>query len=119
MRFSVLHVSDLHRDLKDEVANGPLLDSILRDVEHYENQNPQILRPALCVVSGDLIYGVRPDLSNPDAELARQYDQAVEFLVLPPGQARRPNLIAAGAAARPGMKRIYAAIQDKQAWNRR
>lgn len=80
MRFSVLHISDLHRDLRDEVANGPLLDSILRDIDHYENQSPCILKPSLCVVSGDLIYGVRPDLSNPDAELTRQYDQAVAFL---------------------------------------
>ena len=76
----MLHISDLHRDLRDEVANGPLLDSLLRDIEHCENQNPRILRPSLCVVSGDLIYGVRPDLPNPDVELARQYEQAVEFL---------------------------------------
>jgi hypothetical protein len=81
MRFSVLHISDLHRDLRDEVANGPLLDSLLRDIEHYNSQNPPIARPSVCVVSGDLIYGVKPDLPDPDPELDRQYNQAVEFLI--------------------------------------
>lgn len=81
MRFSVLHISDLHRDLRDEIANGPLLDSLLRDVDHYQQQNPPIQRPAICVVSGDLVYGVKPDLADPRPELERQYDQAVTFLI--------------------------------------
>jgi hypothetical protein len=81
MRFSVLHISDLHRDLRDEVANGPLLDSLLRDVDHYHEQSPPILKPSICVVSGDLVYGVRPDLADPRPELDRQYTQAVTFLI--------------------------------------
>lgn len=81
MRFSILHISDLHRDLRDELANGPLLDSLLRDVQHYTKQDPQILKPSICIVSGDLIYGIRPNATNADSELQRQYQQAVEFLV--------------------------------------
>jgi hypothetical protein len=81
MRFSILHISDLHRDLHDEVANGPLLDSLLRDIQHYSEQDPPILKPSLCIVSGDLIYGVRPNAANADAELERQYRQAVELLI--------------------------------------
>jgi hypothetical protein len=81
MRFSILHISDLHRDLRDEVANGPLLDSIVRDVQRYPEENPPIFKPALCIVSGDLIYGVRPSAPAPDKELERQYTQAVEFLI--------------------------------------
>lgn len=81
MRFSVLHISDLHRDLRDEVANGPLLDSLVRDIQHYGDQNPPILQPSICVVSGDLIYGVKPDLTDPSTELDRQYSQAVDFLI--------------------------------------
>jgi hypothetical protein len=81
MQFSILHISDLHRDLKDELANGPLLESLVRDIERYKKQVPPIFSPSLCVVSGDLIYGVSPRHSNPGAELDRQYAQAVEFLI--------------------------------------
>jgi len=81
MRFSILHISDLHRDLKDELTNGPLLESLIRDMERYKDQVPSILPPSLCVVSGDLIYGVSPRHPDPGVELERQYDQAVEFLI--------------------------------------
>jgi 3',5'-cyclic AMP phosphodiesterase CpdA len=81
MRFSILHISDLHRDLKDELANGPLLESLIRDIERYKDQVPPILPPSLCVVSGDLIYGVSPRHPDPQAELERQYGQALGFLI--------------------------------------
>ena len=81
MRFSILHISDLHRDLKDEVPNGWLLDSIERDFNQFNDQDPTIMRPALCIVSGDLVYGVRPDTADADIELRRQYGQAEELLV--------------------------------------
>lgn len=81
MRFSILHISDLHRDLKDEVANGWLLDSLERDLNQFNDQNPPIMPPALCIVSGDLVYGVRPGITNANGELSRQYAQAEELLV--------------------------------------
>jgi hypothetical protein len=80
MRFSILHLSDLHRDLRDEVENGPLLDSLIRDIERYSDQSPPLLRPSVCIVSGDLVYGVRPSAAGADAELNRQFDQASDFL---------------------------------------
>ena len=58
MRFSILHISDLHRDLSDEVGNKWLLDSLERDFERFNEQNPKIMSPVLCVVSGDLVHGV-------------------------------------------------------------
>jgi hypothetical protein len=81
MRFSILHISDLHRDLRDEVANGPLLDSLARDGERYADQDPAILLPSICIVSGDLVFGVRPDVVGASEELERQYAQAEDFLI--------------------------------------
>src|SRR5260370_11856296 len=67
MQYSILHISDLHRDLTDEVENGPLLESILRDVRNYPNQKPPILQPSVCIASGDLIYGLKPDTKDSDS----------------------------------------------------
>jgi 3',5'-cyclic AMP phosphodiesterase CpdA len=80
MRFSILHISDLHRDPSDELDNSWLLQSLEQDVERYSRQDPQITRPALCIVSGDLVYGVKPNATDPSAELDRQFSQAEEFL---------------------------------------
>jgi hypothetical protein len=81
MRFSILHISDLHRDLRDELANGPLLESMVRDVDRFQRETPAISRPSLCVVSGDLIFGVSPQRTGWESELNRQYAQAAEFLI--------------------------------------
>lgn len=81
MPFSILHVSDLHRDPNDEIENQWLLESLERDFDQYARGEPRIERPSLCIVSGDLVYGVSPRSTDPDAELTRQYDQAEEFLV--------------------------------------
>jgi predicted MPP superfamily phosphohydrolase len=81
MHFSILHISDLHRDLSDEINNKWLLDSLENDLNQFGKRTPQIIRPFLCLVSGDLIYGVK--LGTPDGtkEQNRQYAQAEEFLV--------------------------------------
>jgi Calcineurin-like phosphoesterase len=81
MRFSVLHISDLHRDLNDEINNKWLLDSLEKDFNQFEEQEPKISRPMLCIVSGDLVYGVKPGVANAETEIKRQYRQAEEFLV--------------------------------------
>ena len=81
MKFSVLHVSDLHRDLSDELANDWLLDSLERDVGQLANEKQRIVYPSICVVTGDLVYGVTPRPHNGEEELKRQYRQAEEFLV--------------------------------------
>src|SRR5690348_14568942 len=79
-KFSLLHVSDLHRDLADEIGNNWLLDSLERDFDTFDKQNPSILTPSIAVVSGDLVYGVKPGVSNAYKELERQCIQAQEFL---------------------------------------
>jgi hypothetical protein len=79
VRFSILHISDLHRDSSDELDNPWLLDSLERELGQYAAQDPPILRPSVCIVSGDLVRGVLP---GPEAErqLARQNAQAEECL---------------------------------------
>src|ERR1700732_3414205 len=81
MRFSILHVSDLHRDLDDEITNKVLLDSLENDFAQFANQTPAIMRPSFCIVTGDLVHGVTPGTANGSDELKRQYMQAEEFLV--------------------------------------
>src|ERR1035441_5497083 len=81
MRFSILHISDLHRDLSDEINNRWLLDSLENDFNQFEKQTPTIPRPSLSIVSGDLIFGVKPGVGANAKELKRQYAQAEEFLV--------------------------------------
>ncbi len=81
MKFSILHISDLHRDLTNELGNAPLLESLVRDVERYHKNDPPIPKPALCIVSGDLVYGAKPGSPRFADELTRQYAQAKELLV--------------------------------------
>jgi Calcineurin-like phosphoesterase len=81
MRFSALHLSDLHRDLSDELETGALLDSLQQDITKQATEAPTILPPSLCLVTGDLVYGASATAAAPDDELARQYGQTLEFLV--------------------------------------
>jgi len=41
MRYSILHLSDLHRDLTDEIPNEWLIDSIERDLAVTSSLRPQ------------------------------------------------------------------------------
>jgi 3',5'-cyclic AMP phosphodiesterase CpdA len=81
MRFSILHISDLHRDLSDEINNKWLLDSLENDFAQFSQQTPIIIKPSLSIVSGDLVYGIKPGATDATEELRRQYAQAEEFLV--------------------------------------
>ncbi len=81
MRFSILHISDLHRDLSDEIENVSLLESLRNDFDQFEKQIPAIQAPSLAIVTGDLVYGVSPGRVDAEKELQRQYEQAKEFLV--------------------------------------
>jgi len=81
MRFSILHISDLHRDLQDEINNTWLIDSLARDFERFVEQDPSIMKPSLCILSGDLVYGVKPNAGDATTELTRQYTQAEQFLI--------------------------------------
>src|SRR5438105_4326146 len=79
--LSILHVSDLHRDPKNEVSNKALLLSLEQDRDRYRTEAPKIADPNLIIASGDIIRGVMYDAIDAEAELQRQYDQAEEILV--------------------------------------
>jgi hypothetical protein len=81
VRFSILHLSDLHRDLADELDTKTLLHSLERDVGRLGSALPPILRPSLCVITGDMIYGASPIAVAPNDEVSRQYAQTLDFLV--------------------------------------
>lgn len=80
MDLSILHLSDLHRDPRNEITNDALLQSLERDRERYIHETPQIRSPDLILVSGDLIQGVQPDVPEALAEFERQYHDAYQFL---------------------------------------
>jgi hypothetical protein len=81
MPFSLLHISDLHRDLSDEIGNNWLLDSLEKDFCKFNTQTPILLTPSLSIVSGDLVYGISPGAADGAKEIERQYAQAEEFLI--------------------------------------
>lgn len=80
MKFSILHISDLHQNLKDEILPEVLLNTIANDLERFSSADPVIPLPNLCVVSGDIVYGVASTTQDPSGELERQYNQAHDFL---------------------------------------
>lgn len=77
-RYSILHISDLHRDPGNEIDNPTLLQSLLRDLRWQENQG--LARPQICIVSGDLVFGASLKSSNYESEMRRQSAQALAFL---------------------------------------
>lgn len=81
MPFSILHISDLHQNLNDEIPSEWLLDSLVKDVQAAHSSNPSVPLPSICVVSGDIVYGITANNKSADCELERQYQAANEFLV--------------------------------------
>ena len=77
MDLSILHISDLHRDSSDLLANTPLLDSLQVDRDRYL---PTIRSPDVIVVTGDIVYGVPSHDPHPSDVLQRQYAEAADFL---------------------------------------
>ena len=84
--LSILHVSDLHRDPKNEVRNKALLLSLEQDRDRYRTETPKIPDPNLIIASGDIIHGVKHDAADAEAELPA----AVRPGRGVPGGARRP-----------------------------
>jgi predicted MPP superfamily phosphohydrolase len=81
MRLSLLHISDLHRDPANPIGNAALLDSLENDRRRYTSeQAPSIRSPDLIIVSGDIVQGVGPNVSDPDKVLKQQYAEAHGFL---------------------------------------
>ena len=81
MKFSVLHISDLHRDPANSLGNSMLLHSLERDRDRYTSQEKACIQaPDLIIVSGDIVQGVKHDISDAGANLQRQYNEALSFL---------------------------------------
>lgn len=81
MKLSILHISDLHRDLSNPLRNSILLDSLKRDRDRYtSSETPCIRAPDLIIVSGDIIQGVKDGSPDIETQLRSQYDEAQRFL---------------------------------------
>ncbi len=79
--LTILHMSDLHRNPAHPISNTSLLNSLERDRDRYQEEDPIIGDPDLIVISGDLVHGISSEASDPTAELRHQYEQAEDFLV--------------------------------------
>ena len=60
--FSILHISDLHKDA--DASYDQLLASLEDDRVIWRNGNPTILEPSFIVVSGDLIQGCELNMTK-------------------------------------------------------
>ena len=78
--FSILHLSDLHRSPHDTISNDELISALVGDRDRYVHEDPKIAVPEAIVVSGDIIKGVPLGTEDHEAQLARQYTVAEEFL---------------------------------------
>ena len=80
MKLSILHISDLHRDQDNPISNDALFNSLIQDIDNATKEDPQIPRPDLIIVSGDVIQGTDKDTANANDVLNEQYAQAEDFL---------------------------------------
>jgi predicted phosphodiesterase len=72
-RFTIAHISDIHRSNDNPISNIALLDSLIRDMDAYTAEG--VSKPDLLIVSGDLIQG-----SDDVAVIQQQYAEALSFL---------------------------------------
>lgn len=72
MKYSILHISDIHKS--PDVDYDSLLQSLKRDLDSY-TINEGIEKPTFIVISGDLIQG-----AYTDDEINRQYKEVETFL---------------------------------------
>ncbi len=78
--ISILHISDLHRSMEAGISNSSLLASLVTDQDSYTRSEPvQIKSPDLIIVSGDIILGSADPVNSADI-IAKQYEEAREFL---------------------------------------
>lgn len=72
MKYSILHISDIHKDPK--VSYEALLQSLERDLIQF-TENEGIEKPSFVVISGDIIQG-----AHSDDEIRIQYAEVEVFL---------------------------------------
>lgn len=78
--FSILHISDLHKDAG--ASYDQLLASLEDDRVEWRNESPSIKEPTFIVVSGDLVHGCQLDMTKGAATemLDMQYEEVEVFL---------------------------------------
>jgi Calcineurin-like phosphoesterase len=81
MTYTLLHISDLHRSSVDPIGNAELLAALIADRDRTNAANPPIGAADAIVVTGDLVQGVGLGLADYGAELDRQYEVAIDFLI--------------------------------------
>jgi hypothetical protein len=79
-RFTILQISDLHRDPHNPIRNDALLTSLENDRQRYNRDDPPIPSPDIIVVSGDVIQGAPPGTDRFEEILAAQHEEALQFL---------------------------------------
>ena len=79
--YTIMHISDLHRSEAAYISNDELLSCLSADYQRFQEESPSISIPNAIVVTGDLIQGLPLGSSDYPAELARQYDVALELMI--------------------------------------
>ena len=79
--FTILHVSDLHRNEDGMVSNDQLISSLQLDADRYTSPHFENLpKPSVIIISGDLIYGSgNSDPKAAEEEVREQYVEAHEL----------------------------------------
>lgn len=72
MKYSILHISDIHK--AQNVSYDALLQTLERDLVNF-TENEGIVKPSFVVISGDIIQG-----AHTDEEIRTQYAEAEDFL---------------------------------------
>jgi hypothetical protein len=80
--FTILHLSDLHRNEDGMVSNDQLISSLQLDADRYTSaQYENLPKPSIIIISGDLIYGSgNSDIKAAEDEVREQYREANQFV---------------------------------------
>ena len=78
-RFSILHISDLHRSIANHISNDEIINSLMEDIDTCAKEGTP--KPSFVVVSGDIILGsTQPQEDKAIDEIKKQYKEADELL---------------------------------------
>ena len=79
--YTILHISDLHRNGGEPISNNELLSSLVADFERSAREEHGLTLPDAIFVSGDLVEGLPLGSDVYPAELVSQYEEALALLV--------------------------------------
>jgi hypothetical protein len=79
--LSIMHISDIHRTNGAIITNSELKSSLLSDSIKFSSEIPQIKKPDLIIVSGDIIQGLTVGVGNYPSDIENQYFEAKNFLL--------------------------------------